>query len=124
MTNAVLDRCEDLRARTQRAQTLSYTELARSRKWKDDLAHEEVLKVTGSRGASDDAWIVSQRYMDNLLELIEQAELEREDKQIQAMLAAREDYQNWMQGDELAHAAVARFLERRASMAEAIDGRG
>ena len=60
--------------------------------------------------------------MDDVFELAKLVGSEREEEQVNAMLEARSDYQNWMQGDELAHAAVARFLERRTAMAEALDG--
>ncbi len=123
MTSAVLDRCEELKAHAQSAECLTYTELARSKEWRDSLSDSGVLRVTGSRAHAEDAWIVSQRYMDALLELIGQAEFDREEEQVNAMLAAREDYQNWMQGDELAHAAAASFLKRRDALAEAFDGR-
>ena len=121
MTNAVLDRCEELRDRAQDARSLTYTELARSREWREALADNGILRIEGSRANTEGAWIVSQRYMDTLLELIEQSEAEREEGQINAMLEARSDYQNWMQGEELAHAAVARFLERRHALVEALD---
>ena len=122
MTSAVLDSCEELRDRARDARSLTYTELARSKEWRTALADDGILRIAGSRACSEGAWLVSQRYMDTLLELIEQTEAEREEEQINAMLEARSDYQNWMQGDELAHAAVTRFLERRTAIAEALDG--
>lgn len=60
--------------------------------------------------------------MDAIFELAKQVGTERGEEHVDAMLEARSDYQNWMQGDELAHAAVTRFLERRTAMAEALDG--
>ena len=122
MTNAVLDHCEELKERTKDVRSVTYTELARSRDWRSSLADEGVLRVSGARGNSEDAWIVSQSYMDSLLELIEQAELAYEREQITMMLEARSDYQNWMQGSELANAAIASFRERRDAFAEAFDG--
>lgn len=59
--------------------------------------------------------------MDNLLSLIEQAEIAQENEQVNAMIAAREDYQNWMGGTNLAQAAASRCLQRRDSMREVVD---
>ncbi len=122
MAESVLARCEQIKSQARDARSLSYTELARSKDWRDELGRAGILKVTGARGRTEDAWVVSQSYMDALVELVEQAEEADEDRQVKAMLAAREDYQNWMQGDELASAAMASYLERRAAFGEALDG--
>lgn len=48
MENAVLDRCEEFRYRSQNARDVTYTQLARGRKWRAALSEEGVLRVTGS----------------------------------------------------------------------------
>ena len=123
MSEATLTRCKEIREQMHDARSLSYTELARSTGWRDELGQAGVFKVGDSRGRRESAWVVSQDCMDALLELVEQTEAAREEEQVEEMLAARGDYRNWMQGDELADAAMASYLERRTAFEEALDGR-
>lgn len=104
MTPPVLERVDNLRAQVNGVARISLTDLARGKAWRDELPERGIIEITDR---SDTAgWLLSDECVNDLLSLVEDLVAEREERQINDMLAARSDYDDWCGGDELAAKAL------------------
>ena len=110
MSPQELERFEDLKAKSRKIPRVTYTELARGKEWREELPIEVVDRSETS------AWLVTDEYLYGIISLVDELLDEREERQIQDMLAAREGYQDWHEGEDLASAAKASLHARLDEM--------
>lgn len=120
MPPLTIDKYEQLRDNVAIPPRITYTDLARGKEWRSTLPEQGVIGIDDK--GSTPAWLLSDEYMEGLLGLVDELLHEREEHQIQAMLDARSEYQNWCERDELKAKAMASFRNRKNAMRAAIDG--
>lgn len=120
MTPLALERYEEMKGKTAKLARVTYTDLARSKAWRSQLPEQGIIGID-DRGETP-AWLVSDEYLEEMLELVDELLTEREERQIQAMLDARKGYQNWLEGTDLAQQAKASFAARKTQMRAAAHG--
>lgn len=118
MTTPALEKADELRAQAKGGARISLTDLARGKAWRDELPVRGIIEITDR---SDTAgWLLSDEYVNDLLSLIDCLLADQERRQIDEMLAARSDYNDWRSGDELAALALKDLENRMPAMAEAV----
>lgn len=120
MAPAIVEKYEELRVKTTRASRLTLTELARGKKWREDLPACGLIELTDRSETA--GWLLSDEYMEEMVSLVDGLLVEQEQRQVQAMLDARADYQDWCSGDVLAQRALKSFEERKDSLKAACRG--
>ena len=103
MSPQELEQFEDLKAKSRKIPRVTYTELARGKEWREELPECGIIEIVDRSETS--AWLVTDEYLYGIVSLVDELLDEREERQIQDMLAAREGYQDWREGEELASAA-------------------
>ena len=96
MSPQELKHFEDLKAKSRKTPRVTYTELARGKEWREELPECGIIEVVDRSETS--AWLVTDEYLHGIISLIDELLDEREERQIQGMLAAREGYQDWREG--------------------------
>lgn len=114
MSPQELERFEDLKAKSRRIPRVTYTELARGKEWREELPECGIIEVVDRSETS--AWLVTDEYLYGIISLVDELLDEREERQIQDMLAAREGYQDWREGEDLASVAKASLHARLDEM--------
>ena len=120
MTADALDTFEELQRKTQHVPRLSLTDLARTSQWRKDLPACGLIEVMDRTDTA--GWLVSDGYMNDLLNLVQDLSNEQEQQQIKAMLDAREAYQDWQSGDALLSSSLERFEARKGQLKAAVRG--
>lgn len=120
MSPAALERVSQIGSQAQPNSRISLTDLARNRKWRDELYEYGVIEVVDHSETA--AWLLSDADMSLLLNTIDSLLDEVEALQIKAMIDARQPYEDWQSGDELAANAIASLKKRRNAMEKILDG--
>ena len=118
MTPQLRERIGALQQTTKPLQRVSLTELARGKQWRQELAGCGMMEVIDRTETA--AWLVSDQQMEELLYAVVSLEEELEQARVDALFDARSDYQNWLQGDSLAEAALQRLQHDGAQIKESI----
>lgn len=116
---ATIDKANAVRASVRATRRISVTELARGKAWREQLPECDVMEVI-DRGANA-GWLVSDSGMDAMLDTIEYLEARLEQASMAAIANARRSYDDWMEGDELAKAALSALDERGDEIRAALD---
>ncbi len=114
MTPPVLAKMETLRKASSSHSRISLTELARSTKWRDQLAEQGVLEIMDRTETA--AFLLSPNNMDTLLNAIEELEEQVEQAEVEALISCRATQNNWQTGDTLASSASASLKKRRQEL--------
>ena len=120
MSPAVLERVSQIGKQVQPNNRISLTDLARSRKWREELYEYGIIEVVDHSETA--AWLLSKMDMSLLLETIDSLLDEVEALQVQAMIDARQPHDDWQSGDELAQNAKASLKKRQGAMKKVLDG--
>lgn len=118
---ATIDRANAVRAGARATRRVNVTELARGKAWREQLPECDVMEIV-DRGANA-GWLVSNAGMGAMLDAIDYLEERLEQASVAAIVNARRGYENWMEGDDLAHAALEALERRGDKMKAALDGR-
>ncbi len=102
---AVLEKANAVRTKVKATKHITVTELARSKAWREELPQCDVMEII-DHGANA-GWLVSSLGMDAILDTIAYLEERLEQASMAAIVNARRDYDHWLEGDELAQAALA-----------------
>lgn len=116
---ATIDKANAVRDGVRATRRVNVTELARGKAWRDELPECDVMEIV-DRGANA-GWLVSDAGMGAMLDTITYLEERLEQASMAAIVNARRGYDNWMEGDDLARAALAALDERGDDMREALD---
>lgn len=116
---ATMDRANAVRNSVRATRRVNVTELARGKAWRDQLPECDVMEIV-DRGANA-GWLVSDAGMGAMLDTIDYLEERLEQASMAAIVNARRGYDNWMEGDDLARAALATLDERGSGMRAALD---
>ncbi len=114
MTPPVLAKMETLRKASSSRSRISLTELARSTKWRDQLAEQGVLEIMDRTETA--AFLLSPTDMDTLLDAIAELEAQVEQAEVEALVSCRATRNNWQTGDVLASNASASLKKRRQEL--------
>lgn len=119
-SEATMDKANAVRDSVRATRRVSVTELARGKAWRDALPECDVMEII-DRGANA-GWLVSDAGMGAMLDMITYLEERLEQASMAAIVNARRGYDDWMEGDDLARAAIAALDERGDDMRAALDG--
>jgi len=120
MPREMLTAVERVRNGFQIDSHINVTQLARSTSWRNDLEKYLAMPIldrnqTAAVVLSPDAFRAILKYIDAIEEELETAQLE-------ALLKARENMENWEEGEELSRKAKESFLERQELLRGLLDG--
>lgn len=116
---ATIDRANAVRDGIRATRRVNVTELARGKAWRDELPECDVMEIV-DRGANA-GWLLSDAGMGAMLDTIDYLEERLEQASMAAIVNARRGYDEWMEGDDLAKAALAALDERGGEMKAALD---
>ena len=116
---ATIDRANAVRDSVRATRRVNVTELARGKAWRDELPECDVMEIV-DRGANA-GWLVSDAGMGAMLDTIDYLEERLEQATMAAIANARRGYDDWMEGDDLARAALAALDERGDGMRAVLD---
>lgn len=119
MQETALDIASTIRSSAHPAKRVNVTELARGKAWREQLPECDIMEIV-DRGTSA-GWLVSKNGMNAILDTIDDLEERLEKASMAAIIDARRDYENWMEGDELAKAALETFAKHGDEMKAALD---
>jgi len=120
MPSEMLSTVDRVRNGFQLDSHITVTQLARSTSWRNDLEKYDAMPIldrnqTAAVVLSPDAFRAVMKYID----LIEE---ELEASQLDVLMKARENMENWEEGEELSRKAKESFLERQKLLRGLIDG--
>lgn len=118
-SGATIDKANAVRAGVKATRRVNVTELARGKAWREQLPECGVMEIV-DRGTSA-GWLVSDSGMDAMIDTIEYLEERLEQASVAAIVNARRAYDDWMEGDDLAKAALAVLDERGDEIKAALD---
>lgn len=121
MAPSALDRIEDIQSKVQHVPRVTLTELARGKGWRKELPECGLMELV-DRGETS-GWLISDEYMGELLQSLRELAEGEERREIQAMMDARAEYQDWLGGQALAEKAAASLKARKEAMKAAFDER-
>ncbi|MBQ9001963.1 MAG: hypothetical protein IJ087_08935 [Eggerthellaceae bacterium] len=116
---ATIDKANSVRYAVRATRRVNVTELARGKAWRDELPECDVMEIV-DRGANA-GWLVSDAGMGAMLDTIDYLEARLEQASMAAIVNARRDYDDWMEGDDLARAALAALDERGDDVRAVLD---
>lgn len=120
MTPAAIDRIDEIRRKTQPAPRMRLTDFARGSAWREKLPECGMIEVTDRSETA--GWLLSNEYMEDMLQLVDDLAVELEREQVAAMVDARRGCQDWLSGNALAQRALASFQDRKEAMRAVLDG--
>lgn len=116
---ATIDKANALRNSVRTTNRVNVTELARGKAWREKLPECDVMEII-DRGANA-GWLVSDAGMGAMLDMIDYLEERLEQASMAAIVNARHNYQNWMEGDNLATAALSALDQKGEDMRSVLD---
>lgn len=119
MSPDTIDRVASIRGKVHSDSRVSVTDFARGRRWREELPQCGVIEIVDRTETA--GFLLSKEGMNSLLETIDSLEEQVERAQIDAMFAARSDYQNPLEGDSLVEGALASFEARKDALREILD---
>lgn len=120
MSPVVLERISQIEKQAQPGSRISLTDLARSRKWREELIEYGIIEVVDHGETA--AWLLSDADMSLLLGTIDSLLEEMESLQVSAIIDARSQRADWQSGNTLAKKAKASLKKRQSAMKKVLDG--
>lgn len=117
---ALLEKFETLKGFANRPRRVSLTELARSKDWRDQLPECGLMEVSDKNGSGTAAWLVSEQFMYEIVELLNASMEELEHAQVKAIVDSRSEVEYWATGDALANEAFSVWENRKDVLRKAL----
>lgn len=120
MSPALMEKMQEVRSQVQPSARMSLTDFARGKKWREELPERGVIEIMDRVDTA--GWLVSVEYMSSLVATIDQLAYELEEAQIDEMIAARSNYNDWCSGEELALRSIEDLHARKDDIMAIING--